>query len=334
MRQTILSLLTATLCAAPALAPARADVPEAISKDILPGYAGFTRATGALAQAAEADCTPEALKAPWNATFDAWLEVAHLRFGPVEEKGRALAIAFWPDPKAIGARQLEGMLTKADPDLLDPAGMAQISVAARGLFGLERLIYDPAFTEGAYACDLRRALSADLAEMAQSVETGWTGGYADLLLNAGAEGNTQFLTVAEARQALFTQLISGLEFNADQRLGRPLGSFDKPRPERAEALNSGRSLQNVTLSLLALRDYARALAQGMGDIPNTEAAFARAIASAEALNDPVFAGVSEPGSRLKVEILQQNIRLAHDAALAEIGAVLGVTAGFNAADGD
>lgn len=323
------------LAAQSVLAPAQADVPEAISKEILPGYAGFTAAAQALSDAAQADCSPAALQPPWNATFDAWLGVAHLRLGPIEDKGRALAIAFWPDPKAIGARQTDSMLKAADPALVTADGMAQVSVAARGLFGLERLLYGAEATDtGAYACDLRRALAADLARMAQETEAEWRGGYADLLLTAGVEGNTRFLTSAEARQALFTQLISGLEFNADQRLGRPLGSFDKPRPERAEALASGRSLRDVALSLKALEGFAHALAQGLGEIPLTEAAFARAHDVAAKLDDPVFAGVAEPATRLKVEILQQSVRAAHDAALSEIGALLGVDAGFNSADGD
>ncbi len=330
MRQLFFSTLTAALCATSVMA----DVPEAISKSVLPGYEGFAAAATRQAEAARRDCNSEALTEAWHTAFDAWLGVAHLRLGPSEENGRALAIAFWPDPKAIGARQIEAMISRADPAFLEPDGMAQVSVAARGLFGLEKLLYDEALAGGDYACGLRRALSADLAAMAADLKAGWSESYADLLLSAGAAGNATFLSTDEARQALFTQLVSGLEFNADQRLGRPLGSFDKPRPERAEALASGRSLRNVTLSLEALRTLARALAQGFGEIPQTEAAFERALTSASALDDPVFAGVSEPGGRLKVEILQQNVRLIHEAVLAEIGGLLGVSAGFNAADGD
>ncbi|MCV2879439.1 imelysin family protein [Sedimentimonas flavescens] len=315
--------------------PAVADVPEAIGNHVLPGYAAFTKATADLAVAAQKDCAAEGLRDEWNAAFDAWLMVAHLRMGPAEEQGRALAIAYWPDPKDIGGRQLEAMLTKADPALLTPEGMAQASVAARGLFGLERLIYgEGAQISDTYACDLRKALAQDLAAMAATTEAGWTGGYADLVLSAGAEGNASFLTASEGRQALFTQLITGLEFDADTRIGRPLGTFDKPRPERAEALASGRSLRNVTLSLTALRALAEALAQGLGEIPQTEAAFGRALDLAGQLDDPTFTGVADPSGRLKVEILQQAIQATRTAAEAEIGALLGVSVGFNSADGD
>ena len=329
MRLTILALMLAGAM------PAAADTPEAISDHVLPGYAEFTRTSAALAETAVQDCRAEALRDPWNAAFDAWMGVAHLRLGPAEDEGRALAIAFWPDPKGSGARQTDAMLEAADPALATPDGLAGASVAARGFYALERLIWGAPYAQGDYACVLAQGLSADLAKMADDLVQAWgqpgAGGYADQLLEPGADGNSRFLTADESRQALFTQLITGLEFNADQRLGRPLGSFDKPRPDRAEALVSGRALRNVTLSLHALRDLARALA---GELPATEAAFERAITLAEGLDDPTLAGVADPAGRLKVEILQQAIRAAQDTALAEVGGVLGVGVGFNSADGD
>jgi predicted lipoprotein len=151
-------------------------------------------------------------------------------------------------------------------------------------------------------------------------------------VTAGATGNDVFLSAQEARQTLFTALVTGLEFDADQRLGRPMGSFERPRPTRAEAWRSGRSLRNVSLSLAALRH----LAEMLSDTPPTATltAFDAAQTAAASLNDPVFAGVGSPEGRLKVEILQQRIKAAEAAALAEIGPRLGVSAGFNSADGD
>jgi hypothetical protein len=110
-----------------------------------------------------------------------------------------------------------------------------------------------------------------------------------------------------------------------------LGTFDKPRPERAEARLSGRSQRNVVLSLQALRGLAASLSP---QATTTLAAFDRAIALAEGLSDPVFAGVDDPQARLKVEILQQAVQGARDAALAELAPSLGVDIGFNSADGD
>lgn len=310
------------LCLA-AAAPAHADVAETVRDHALPGLARFAAATATLA--AETTCEAAPLQARWNDAFDAWLGIAHLRLGPMEEEGRALAIAFWPDPKGIGARQTEALRRAADPAMLAPASMAEQSVALRGLFGLERLLYAPAAPQG-YDCDLIHALSRDLARMAAETRAGWQDGFAAALLHPGPGG--RYLTETETRQALLTALITGLEFNADTRIGRPLGTFDTPRPERAEARASGRSARNIALSLAALRDLATRLHQ---PIPQTEAAFDRAIAQAGAVD---LARLAEPQMWLKADILAQSIRAARDAALAELGPALGAGVGFNAADGD
>lgn len=320
----------AAVCALVLLAaPARADVAEAVQETILPGYAGFAAASDALARAAEADCAPAALRPAYAAAFDAWMEVSHLRFGPAEDQGRSLAIAFWPDPKGSGARTMARMIAAEDPVVEDPARFAEVSIAARGLFALERLLYDPAIT-GTYACALTRATAADLARLASETETAWRE-FAPLLLTAGEPGNARFLSVTEARQVLFTQLMAGLEFTADQRLGRPLGTFDRPRPERAEARLSERSLRNVELSLAALERLALALAP---DSPKTRAGFDAVRQMAAELDDPALAGVEKAQGRLKVEILQQRINALRDTVEGEVGPALKVSAGFNAADGD
>lgn len=307
---------------------ARADVPEAVRDQILPGYAAFAATTQTLADMAETTCDPASLRPAFQTSFDAWIAVQHLRFGPVEIDGRGLAIAFWPDPKGLGAKAQRQLLA-GDPAQLSPKNFAQQSVAARGLTGLERLLYPE--TPEPNTCPLIRATARDLARMAAEVNAGWTGGYAETLRSAGDAGNTTFLTRPEARQALFTQIVSGLEFTLDQRLRRPLGTFDKPHPDRAEARASGRSLRHVLLSLQSIRALVASLTP---DVPLTMAGFDRAIAQATALDDPVFAGVADPQNRLKIEILQQSILSLRSTVLSELARELDVGIGFNASDGD
>ena len=103
------------------------------------------------------------------------------------------------------------------------------------------------------------------------------------------------------------------------------------RPERAEARGAGRSLRNVQLSLTALRELAVALGP---ESPKTQATLDRAIKLASALDDPTFAKVADPQGWLKVQIIQQAVFAARDAATTEIGPALQVGIGFNAADGD
>lgn len=314
------------LAAAFLAAPAFSDTFEAVQNHIRPGFAAF--ATAAERLAAIEDCGSADLLPAFHATYDAWMQVAHLQLGPSETDGRALALHFWPDPKGLGWKAQRALLT-GDPAALAPAAFAQQSVAARGLPALERLLY-PDQPMPADPCPLIKASAGDMARLADELADEW-GPFGDLLLSAGQSGNTTYLSEAEARQALFTQLATALEFIADRRLGRPLGTFDTPRPELAEARASARSARNVAVSLQALRAFALTLAP---DLPATEAAFDHALALSDALEDPTFAGVTDPQARLKIQILQQAVRDTRTAAIAELGPALGVTLGFNAMDGD
>ncbi|MDS9468828.1 imelysin family protein [Paracoccus sp. MBLB3053] len=312
-------------------APAHADVAEAVRDVILPAYDDLAGTTGSLAAAAQQDCSAAHLREPFQRAWDAWARIDFLRLGPVETDGRALAISFWPDAKSSGRRAQQALIDADAPAIDDPVAFADLSVALRGLSGLERLIY-PSEIDGEepVLCRLRRATATDLARIAADIRAEWDG-YGPLLEKPGSPGNSSFLTMDEARQALYTQLVTGLEHLADSRLGRPLGTFDKPRPERAEAIAAGRSLRNVTLSLQGIQDLAVAM---LPDTPETQAAFARALKLAEGLDDPVLAGVAAPSGRLKVEILQQAVDTTQEAVETEIGGALGISVGFNAKDGD
>lgn len=323
----ILAALTAALIA-PA---ARADVEQVLTGHALPGYAAFASATAQLSDAAAASCDAAALKPAFTAAWDAWFGVAHLHLGPGEEAGRALAISFWPDPKGLGSKAQRALLL-GDPANLEPAAFADQSVAARGFPGLERLLYatDP---PAADPCPLIRATAQDLARLAAEIEAGWTGpqGFAETLRTAGQPGNTRYLSENEAKQALFTQFATGLEVVADQRLGRPLGTFDKPRPERAEARASGRGCRHVVLSLQALRAMATNLDP---KATKTLAGFDAVIALAEKLPADALTRTDDPQIWLKVQILQERIRALRDQGIAEIAPALGVGVGFNSQDGD
>ena len=318
-------LLGAALALALA-SPAGADTAAVVQDHARPGYAAFDEAVSRLADVES--CDPEALRPAFQAAYDAWMGIEHLHLGPAEDNGRALAILFWPDPKGIGAKAQANLLS-GDPAALSLEAMSQQSVAARGLAGLERLLY-PEKSLPADPCALIQVTVDDLGRQSEVLASDW-GPFGDSLLTAGQAGNDLFLKPEEATQALFTQLATGLETVADRRIGRPLGTFDKPRPDLAEGHASGRALANITLSLKGLRGLAASLSP---DSARTLAAFDHAIALAEALDDPNLDGIADPQGWLKLEILQQAVRSTRDAAVAEVGPALGVELGFNAQDGD
>lgn len=329
----------AALCAAStAQASPQADaVARVVSRYAVPAVEAFETQTAALDEAAQNDCRPSGVIPAFHAAFDAWVALQHLNIGPVETDGRSLAISFWPDKKGMIPKTLQMMMRDQDAAVQNADDFAHVSIAARGLFALEFMLFDDTFNaydQGDYSCQLVQAIAHDVSRTAKVIEGEWTraGGFADLLRTAGADDNTYFFSETEAAQSLYTMLATGLENNVELRIERPLGSFDKPRPKRAEAYRSGRSLRNLIVSLQASRYFVIAMAPQAPT--QTLAILDDALAKANALNDPTFASVTDPSGRLKIEIIAQRIEAAIDAIANDVGAPLGVSAGFNASDGD
>ncbi len=336
MRPALLAL--ALILPTPIQALDRAEViRDVVQNHIVPGYEAFDLASDRLDAAAQADCeaTSRALRTAYNDAFDAWIRVSHLRFGPSETDDRAFALAFWPDPRGDTPSALQDIITAEDPAVASQDSFAEISIAARGFYPLEFLLFDEAFaTLGTeqYRCALIQAVTRDIASSAATIHEDWLNGYADQLLSPG--GNDAYRSEADVIQEFYDALGAGLEFTADSRLGRPMGTFDDPKPLRAEARRSGRSLVHVQLSLAALRDLSDRLARGEPVAVRLDEAFARAQQMAENLGDPVFAGVADPQGRLRVETLKGAVDRISRLVDQELGPALGVVAGFNAADGD
>ncbi|MEM1275039.1 MAG: imelysin family protein [Pseudomonadota bacterium] len=335
-------LLTAFALVVSLAAPVAADparlVDQALSRHVLPGFAILTQKANELAAAAETDCKPEAasLREAYGNAFDAWLGVSHLRFGPTEVDSRGFALAFWPDPRSKASKALRQLILAEDPIVTSPDDFTTLSVAARGFYALERMLYDPGVqslgTEG-YRCQLTIAIARDIALTSALIEAEWIESYAPLMRAAGP-GNATYATPREAVKELFKSASSGLQFTSELRLGRPLGTFDRPRPKRAEARLSERSLTNAVLSVEANGALADILSQ---DYPQIDIMLAEAVELIRAQAgdlDPVFAMVSAPSDRIKVEIFQQSINEMRVILGGELGPALGVSQGFNALDGD
>ncbi|NOD93402.1 peptidase M75 [Ruegeria sp. HKCCD4884] len=333
-----LPLIAALIIPAAAQAQDRAPILMDVTEThILPRFDKLPETTGALVSAALVDCTPTspALRAAYDDAFDSWISASHLRFGPTEVDDRAFALAFWPDTKGFTAKALSQHIATEDEAVQSPEAYSETSIAGRGFLALERMLYDPAFADqgsAEYRCDLIQAITADIDANAQAITEGWQS-YAPSLTQPG--DNSPYRTQDEALQELFKALSAGLEFTADTRLGRPLGTFERPRPNRAEARRSERSLRHVELSLIALRDLAARLSFDYPEIASDlDAAFARAIENAQSIDDPALAGVADPQARFRIEALQQSIREIRGIASTELGPTLGISAGFNSLDGD
>lgn len=314
-------------------APAAADVGAVLDQHVLPGTAAFASATRDLATAAGEDCLPDALRPGWNGAMDAWMRIGHLRLGPGEQS--ALTIAFWPDSRNAGRRTLARMIESEDAMGESPEQFAQVSAAARGLYALETMLYDPDFadhTPDSYRCTLVQVMTEDLAAQAEELDAAWRDKYAAELRSAGGPDNATYLSTAEAERALFTQLHTGVEFNADQRLGLPMGEVGRARPNRAENWRSARSQRNVEQSMEALHQMATALAGH--PIEAVDSAFASAAYFGGAVTDPGFQDLEDPQARFRLESWQGRIRTVGDTLISAIGEEMGIAPGFNSLDGD
>lgn len=323
------------LLAAPAWAVDHAALAErALDRHILPRFDALAAETAALAAATKGVCPGPEATAAYGRAFDAWSAVSHLRFGPLEEGETGFAIAYWPDPRGATPKALAALEAAEDPVVDDPAAFAQWSVAARGLFALDALLGAQP-VEG-YDCRLVAAVARDLAATAAGAAARWRDPYAGYLRSAGAAGNPLFLTPDEATRALYGAMLTGLEFTADLRFGRPLGAFNAPQPRRAEAWRTGRSQRNARLAIEAVQDlYLAAFAPELSEAARGRIAdvFAEALVAADNAGQ-IEVEVISVGGRLRVEAAQQAVRFVSDQLELEIAPALGIAAGFNSMDGD
>lgn len=337
MKYSSAALLAALLTTTPALG-AEDVVGAVIEEHILPGYETLERETAELEEVAGSHCKPgdTALQNAFHDAFDAWIAVSHLNFGPAEEGDRYFSLMFWPDARGITPRALSNLLKDEDPAVLDPQEFSTVSVAARGFFGMEYLLYDEQIRQSAsddYVCKLVQALAADIYATSATLEQAWREDFADLMRNAGQ--NDRFQNEQEVLRTLFSALDHGLEFSSELRLGRPLGEFGNPRPRLAEAWRSARSLRNIEISTASLQELALILAQDHPEVSQTlRDSFEGIAGQAAKLEPPLFADIDDPQRRFPVEVLQQRVATTRDLVRADLGPALGVSAGFNALDGD
>lgn len=336
MRQLILAF-AATIFPLSAMAE-NAVTAGIVNNHILPRFEQLAETSNTLSRAAATDCTAASapLRAAYADAFDAWVSASHLRFGPTEVGDRAFAIAFWPDSRGTTPKALNRLIADQDMIAKNADDYAAVSIAARGFYALGFLLYDATLStagDDQYRCALIQTIAADTAAMASAISDDWGDEYAARLLRPTAQGT--YRSDDEVRRELLKALSTGLQFTTETRLGRPLGTFDKPRPKRAEAWRSDRSARHVTLSLQTLKDLAGRLADdNVGLANDLDAAFDVALTRLADLNDPTFASVADPQWRIKIEVIQQSVESIRVIVRDQLGPELGVDAGFNALDGD
>lgn len=315
-----------------------AIIDRAINSYILPGFARFSASTGKLSDAADVCGSDEVeLRAAYHAAFDAWMSVSHIRLGPSEDDNAAFAIAFWPDPKGFTAKSLNKLIEARDPIVENGEAFPDVSIASRGFFALERLLFDEAFGDQAdgYRCKLVGAITLDLDRLSAAIEAGWIGGFSDKL--RGNSDQNPFSDDKEAVRALYSAMKTGAEFTMTARLDRPLGSNERPRPKRAEAWRSNRSNRNIVISIMALSNmfetaFAPDMPEQAANIVRGEIYLVRR--QAESLTKPLPEEVIEPLGRGRITTLRFSIEELIEQFEGLLRPSLALSLSFNTLDGD
>lgn len=319
-----------------------ADTDHAALRDrsliVLEGQFGaFRDAALDLAGASQEYCAGRIAREAYIETFrGAWLSWAPLdayQFGPIEQRSAVLTVGFWPDKKGFVGRGVKAVLALPAQKQSDPQTIAASSAAAQGLPAIERLLFSDMD-----ACPAIIGISTNISNVGDALFDDWFGkdGWADLARAAGPD-NPVYLSNDEFTKVLFTAIDFELTRIADARLGRPLGTYDRPFPKRAEAWRSGLSLDIIDAQLTGIATLLeRGFAGGvfnpnrgwvLGVIGDTRARIAD-------IGAPLDQAVADPMLRIRVEGLQTSIRYLQLQFAEDIGPELGVDTGFSAGDGD
>lgn len=326
----------------PYFAPGRGQIDhDAIRRRLLEvfdrQFGAFSTETQKLTDAAQAYCAGEtdvqAFKDQFRATWLAWAPLDSYQFGPIENQGAALTVNFWPDKKNFVGRALRDLLKKTPEEQARGATVGGLSVGAQGLPAIEMLVYTDA-----PECPAIIGISGNLHAIAASLYDGWFGeyGWAELARTAGPE-NPVYLNDSEFTKVVYTALDFGLTRIADTRLGRPLGTYERPNPTQAEAWRSGLTNDIIDAQLKGIEEVIR---DGFaGDITETNRAwiykvFDQTEGRAESIGALISEAVQDPMARIRVEGLQSKVVYLKGEMAQEIGPNLGVETGFSAADGD
>ncbi|MEO1222951.1 MAG: imelysin family protein [Pseudomonadota bacterium] len=316
-----------------------------IEHQIAPAHGAFAVASRDLAAALDGYCAAgtddlDAVSEAYHDTYDGWMAVSWVNFGPQSLFMRPVRVHFWPDSRNTVGRQLAGVLNEPRDDLLDPQVLASASVALQGLPALERLLFESDGLEAnAYTCGLAVAIAANLAAIAEDLSAAWS----DPEASAAALPDDQALAVT-----MFQAVYEQLELILTRKLAGPLGeNADRARPRLAENWRSGRALRNIAINLTALRnvienDEQTGLADLLRETPSGADAADRlveeldaAIERARSVQDqPIAQLVQDPELRPDLVALGRHVAEARRIWADEVGPALNLNLGFNSLDGD
>ncbi|MGB6104216.1 MAG: imelysin family protein [Pusillimonas sp.] len=213
-------------------------------------------------------------------TVEAWAGIEFLRFGPLVAANRYERIYFWPDPRGMTLRQVQGLLA-SPAGVPDATELATHSVAVQGLPALEYVLYkengllaggraaapggtgeapdSPGMADAA-ACDYAVAIAGNLARVGAELVQAWTpdGEYARQF-SQPLPDNALYRSPREVAGEAIKALSTGLQFARDAKLLPVLGKGPgAAQYKRAPFWRSGLSARAMAATIDGMIRFYRA----------------------------------------------------------------------------
>lgn len=333
-----------------------AFVQAAVERHIRPVHEQFAATTDLLATDVVALCAArdQAALAAARRSFEGaargYFALLPVRIGPILEENRQERLAFWPDPRGLGLKQITALLAAHDEAATKPEGLTSKSVAVQGLTALEYLLYGTGAealatrdAEADFRCAYAAAAARNVDRIAEEVSAAWAeDGPATRLLTEPGPANPLFQNHREAAGKIVATIANGLETAVDSMIGIPFGTApEKAKPKIAPFWRSGQSLPAVVAALEGA-DHLVTILDIKPKLPKADAWMATGIAfelkksieTARTVTLPIGDAVADP----KARDAMRYVKVAGDDLKRTIGrdlaAALGLAQGFNASDGD
>lgn len=354
----LVSPLLMLAAAPPALAIdqtlAREVMVKAVDGYIRPAYADFHAKASALANetaklcSAPSDAEFKAMSARFSDTIESWNKVSIVTEGPVMQENRFERVLYYPDRKSIGLKQVQALIATPDEAVTDPKALKERSVGIQGLGAFDYVFFG-SYPEGimaeksSFRCRYGLAIARNVEGIAAELQAAWDDpkGVAKDWKNPSKD-NAVYRTGEEAMQALIGIHVHGIEMVRDKRI-RPFydGSNQKTTPNAAIFRRSGNTIRTITANVEGLEKLWQAADPDIflpedqkaraGNVAFDYTAAAQAIAK---LPPPNAENLADKKYLAKLAFIDSTLKDATTRINNDVGAAVGLEAGFSFADGD
>ena len=198
----------------------------------------------------------------WKSTRETWEQSEAWLIGPVEADDIDPRIDTWP----VDFNDLNAVL--ASSATLDDAYMDGLETSLKGFHPIEYLLWGKDGNKAASSLTAREkeyllALTQNLNKLCGEVKSSWSGTYSNLLVTAGASGNSEFPTTRSAYETLVEAMTGICDEVAEGKMKDPFDQQDPTQEESPFAKNSIIDFTNNIKGILAMYQ-GRFIADGKG----------------------------------------------------------------------